>query len=185
MEKDAIAQEMADELIRCADDRLKLTKCAVTLYTKETFLYKELNKALRSDDMSKMKTLGPLCYLINAYVSQRQMLTEDKLVYRGMLLTDEMIKEYSEAVGEEIDWPAFASTTKYRPMAELLGNTLCIIKLCRGLFVHGSDIANISHIPDEEEFLLSVGFVLQVEKVEIDSSKKKHKIYLNTISYSE
>lgn len=171
--------------MRCADNRLKLSQCAVTLYTKETFLYRVLNTALRSDDMSKVKTLGPMCYLINAYVSQCQTLTEDKLVYRGMTLTDEMIKEYSEAVGEEIDWPAFASTTKNREVAELLGNTLCIIKLCRGLFVHGADISSISHISGEEEFLLSIGFVLEVEKVEIDPTKEKHKIYLNTISHSE
>ncbi len=176
---------MADELIQYQDNRQKLRECAVRLYTKETFLYKVLNEALRNDDMSKIKTLGPLCFLINSYISQRKTLTEDQIIYRGMTLTDEMINEYSEAVGEDIDWPAFASTTKNRALAEIWGNTLCFITLCRGLFVHGSDISNISYIPDEEEFLLSVGFVLQVEKVDIDLSKQKHKIYLKTVSANE
>jgi len=176
-----IAQEMADELIQCQDNRQKLRECAVKLYTKETFLYKVLNKALRNDDMSKVKTLGPLCFLIKSYTSQRKMLTEDQIIYRGMELTDQMIEEYREAVGEEIDWPAFTSTTKNRAVAEIWGNTLCIITLCRGLFIHGSDVSNISNIPDEEEFLLSVGFVLQVEKIETDPSQKKHKIYLKTV----
>jgi hypothetical protein len=185
LSQDGIAQEMAAELIQCKDNRQRLDECAVKQYTKETFLYRVLNTALRNDDMSKVKTLGPLCFLINSYTSQRKMLTKDQIVYRGMGLTDEMIKEYSEAVGETIDWPAFTSTTKDRVMAELLGNTLCIITLCCGLFIHGSDISNISCIPSEEEFLLSVGFVLQVEKVEIDPSKEKHKIYLKTVSHLE
>lgn len=179
---DNVAQEMANELLQYADNRLKLQEYAVKLFTKETFLYKVLNEALRNDDMSKVDTLGPLCFLINAYASARKILTEEQTIYRGMELEDELIQEYSEAIGEEIDWPAFTSTTKSPAVAEMFGNTLCIITLCRGLFVHGSDISNISHMQDEEEFLLSVGFVLQVEKVEIDPTKKRHKIYLKTVS---
>lgn len=176
---------MADDLLQYRDNRERLNECAVKLYTKETFLYKVLNAALRNDDMSKTETLGPLCFLINSYVSGRTNLTEEQFIYRGMGLEDEMLIEYSAAVGEEIDWPAFTSTTKDRAVAELFGNTLCIITLRRGLFVHGRDISHLSAIEGEDEFLLSVGFVLQVERVEIDPNKQKHKIYLRTISYAE
>ena len=38
-----------------------LCACIIKLYTKQTFLFGVLNKALREKDMSKMASLGPLC----------------------------------------------------------------------------------------------------------------------------
>jgi hypothetical protein len=141
-----------------------------------------LNTTLRNDDMSKVTTLGPLCFLINSYLNLNNTLIEEQTIYRGMTLTDEMIKEYREAVNTDIDWPAFTSTTKNRNVAEMfVGNTLCIIKVAGGLFVHGRDISGVSNMPDEEEFLLSVGFVLRVENVEIDPVTKTYLIYLKSI----
>ena len=131
--------------------------------------------------MSKVTTLGPLCYLLNSYVSQHTTFTEEQILYRGMTLTTEMIEEYKEAVDTEIEWPAFTSTTTSLAVAEaFIGNTLCIIRLRPGRFVHGKDISDISHMPDEEEFLLSVGFMLYVEQVNFDLTEKRHLIYLKS-----
>jgi hypothetical protein len=172
---------MADELIQCGNDIQKIRQCAVKLYSKNTFLYNVLNTTLRNNDLGKVQSLGPFCYLLNSYLSQNITLNEDQIIYRGMNLTDEMIDEYRKAVNTEIAWPAFTSTTKNPMVAEMFSsNTLCIITLCRGRFVHGRDIADISHIPDEEEFLLSVGFMLYVEKVEVDSITKRHMIHLKS-----
>lgn len=75
-----------------------------------------------------------------------------------------MIEEYKKAVGENINWPAFTSAPKNRAVGDMFGgNTLCIITLPSNS-VHGRDISGVSNMPDEEEFLLSIGFVLQVEK---------------------
>ena len=180
--KEAIAQEMADALV-CSGDRLRnITECAINLYSKDTFLYAVLNAAIREYDESKVRTLGPMCVLINAHLSQRITLPGEQTVYRGMTLTDEMIQEYSEAVGQDISWPAFTSTSKNRDVAELFaGNTLCIITLNQGRFAHGGDISHLSHMPDEDEFLLSIGFMLLVEKVDIDPSKAKHLIHLRSM----
>lgn len=183
---DAVAKGLAEELIQCGDDRLKLMKCAVTLYSKETFLYKVFNEALRENDLSKVTTLGPLCYLINAYVSRRTILANEQILYRGMNLTTEMIDEYKEAVGEEIEWPAFTSTTKSLAVGEsFTGNTFCIIKLCPGPFIHGKDISDLSHMQDEEEFLLSVGFMLKVEKVDFEPAHNRHLIYLRSTCHEQ
>lgn len=133
-----------------------------------------------------MIQLGPLCFLINSYISQRKRLTEEQIVYRGMELTDEMINAYYEMINETIDWSAFTSTSKSRNVAEIFAdNTLCIITLSPGVLIHGADISDISHMPDEDEFLLSVSFELLVEKVEIDPDKKRHLIYLRTVFESE
>jgi hypothetical protein len=100
-----------------------------------------------------------------------------------MNLTDEMIKEYCDAVGTDIGWPAFTSTTKDPAVAEMYGaNTLCIITLKSDSFIHGRDISDISHMRDEEELLLSIGFMFQVKEVHIDPMKKEHRIYLQTTS---
>ena len=182
---DAVAKGLADELVQCGDDRLKLMKCAVTVYSKETFLYKVFNAALRTNDLSKVTTLGPLCFLINAYVSGRTTLTAERTLYRSMNLTTKMIDEYKEAIGEEIAWPAFTSTTQSLAVAEMLdGNTVCIIKLWAGLFVHGKDVSDISHMPWEEEFLLSVGFMLLVEKIDFEPARNKHFIYLRSTCHA-
>ena len=175
---------MAETLTKCGDDKQTILQCTIKLYSKETFLYKLLNTTLRNNDMSKVKTLGPLCVLLNSFLSRRSILSEEQTIYRGMTLTDEMIQEYREAVGTEIGWPAFTSTTKNRLVAEMFsGNTLCIIKLAPGLFLHGKDISDVSFMADEDEFLLSVGFMLRVDKVEMDETQQKHLIYLQSICH--
>ena len=38
------------------------------LYSKESFLYKVINKTLREQDWTKIPTLGPFCFLLNSFL---------------------------------------------------------------------------------------------------------------------
>ena len=42
----------------------QIGRACVRLYTMDTFVYPLLNKTLRDNDLSKVETLGPFCYLL-------------------------------------------------------------------------------------------------------------------------
>ncbi|CAF1074100.1 unnamed protein product [Didymodactylos carnosus] len=142
-------------------NRQEIYNCCIMLYTMECFLYKLINKALRENDRSKEKTLGPFCYILfrswfldaNNYRQQ---------LYRGVNTDENMVKSYNEATGETRCWDSFTSTSKSRKKAESFGNTLFTIDATNNT---GIDIAPSSRYPDEEEVLLPPGTVFQIIKV--------------------
>lgn len=72
--------------------RIEADKLCIHFYTKDSFLYYVLNKALRENDLSKLDTLGPLCYLIHIY----SRISKDYIgkVYRGVQFTEVEIESY-------------------------------------------------------------------------------------------
>ncbi|CAF1219556.1 unnamed protein product [Didymodactylos carnosus] len=169
---------MVDQLKSCGTTQDEICACAVRLYSAESFLYKLVNNTLRNDDMSKVDTLGPFCCLLrNHLVSYTD--AEALTVYRGVFLTDEMIKEYKEAIDQHIKLLSFTSTSRDRCIAEKFGNTLFIIKLKAGRGRYEKDISSLSQYPHEQEVLLTAGErTILVEKVEFDSTSEKHLIYM-------
>ena len=111
-------------------DAIRETKnlnCAARLYTANSFMYRLVNGALRSNDMSKIDTLGPFCYLL--YHRLRLDRTRgDQILYRGASFSMKLIEEYKNTVGKTIVWRAFTSTSKDCRVAQMYaGNTLFII----------------------------------------------------------
>ncbi len=105
----------------------------------------------------------------------------ERLVYRGMNLTDEMLEEYKQAVGTKIKWLSFTSTSTDRRIAEEFGgNTLFIIQIIRkgGYNESAADISSISFYSHEQEVLLSDGYILKVDRLERDSTSGKYLIYM-------
>ncbi|CAF3003128.1 unnamed protein product [Rotaria sp. Silwood2] len=77
-----------------------------------------------------------------------------------------MVDEYKQALGTEISWPAFTSTSKDPQVAECYnGNTLFVISM-EETKKERSDISSISHYPDEQEVLLPQHSSFEIEKVE-------------------
>ena len=168
---------MAAKLRKCKTDE-EILKCVATLYSAESFLYKLVNTTLRNHDMTKIDTLGPFCSLLDSYLF-RHMDKNGQTVYRGVSLSEEMIEEYKQAVGKQIVWPAFTSTTKDRRVAEKFGNTLFVFNLKYSLH-RKNEISLISHYPLEQEVLLESQSVFTVDKIEYDRSKSKHIIYMKS-----
>jgi hypothetical protein len=169
-----------DETLRKKDKKRieKLQDCCVTLYTKDCYIYRVVNTALRDDDRTKLDTLGPYCYLVydnigrrlKYYLSIRHRLqqtfhpteSQSMIVYRGDHISREIIEEYREAAGNNnkyFKWLSFVSTSLRRDVAESFGcNVLYIIELQRHLTNDQfTNLQRNTFIEDEEEILLRPG----------------------------
>ncbi|UJR07219.1 hypothetical protein I4U23_011507 [Adineta vaga] len=147
IEQEFDAEQMVKQLRQC-ESVWKLQQCAARLYSAESFLYKLVNSTLRNGVMSKANTLGPFCYILWTFLRSNETFAL-QTVYRGADLTAEMIEEYKRAIGADIKFPAFTSTSKRVDVAAHFGNTLFIIKLFLGQNVQ--DISYLSYYPGEEE----------------------------------
>lgn len=152
--------------------RRKLSEICIYFYTKDSFLYNTLNSAVRTEDHSKLETMGPMCYLIHNY--GRFVQDYFGTVYRGMQLSETEIEEYEISIGKWKTWTAFASTSKDRSVAEAFGNVLFIIEVKNIMLStrRSFDISSLSQYPDEEEVLFPAGTSFQVLRVERNLSLK-------------
>ncbi len=182
MDKDKIneARLICDQLCNVKDkSEDEILEQSTRLYTAETFLYKLVNTTLRNEDMSKIDTLGAYCFLLQGHLwcsgNDREAIT----VYRGTNMSDQMIEQYKLAIGKDIRYLAFTSTSKDRQVAEMYsnGNTLFIIKLNNSGFL--CDISLLSFYPDEQEVLLNAGHPFKVDQVEHDLTNNKYFIHLS------
>jgi hypothetical protein len=162
---------MAEQL-RTAQSEEQIYERTMRLYTAESFLYKLVNASLRNKDMSKVRTLGPYCWLLyNALSSNKTNM--EQIVYRGVILSDEMLEEYQRIVGHYARWLAFTSTTKNREAAEQFGNTIFIISISAG-----ADISSLSDYGWEKEVLLLAPCTFKIDRIEHDSINERHFIYM-------
>lgn len=165
---------MAEQLLALKGaSRREVAQVCINFYTRESFLYRVLNAALREQDHSKLSTLGPLCFLIRNIANAGSEFIGT--VYRGVQFSSEMIESYKQSISLWRTWPSYTSTTKNREIAEIRGNVLFTIRIYRSS-VSGAalayDIERISHFPSEEEVLLAAGIAFQILSVD-DSSPKK------------
>lgn len=74
----------------------------------ESFLFKRLNRASRDKDITAIKTLGPYAVAASCIINGVQSKRLDKIVgkfvcYRGIALTPELVKEWSDNCEVELD----------------------------------------------------------------------------------
>ena len=97
-----------------SDPTHNFVKTLVYIYTMETFLYKELNKASRTKDLDKIKFYGPfasaLSFAIHCGNKQQSSLQREFSVYRGLpISTEELNQKYK--LGSTLNLKGFTSTT--------------------------------------------------------------------------
>ncbi|CAF2601852.1 unnamed protein product [Rotaria sp. Silwood2] len=183
----------------------RLQEACVKLYTKTSFLFYVVNRALRENDRSKLASLGPYCYLVYTYIGsqiteyasirhhiRRQINTTESssiVVYRGDRATNEKINEYCQAAGQKdkyFKWLSFVSTSLDENVAKTYArNILYEIELRR----HSSNdqfvyLEKISYYTDEREVLLRPGVRFRVNRVDqMESDKKinRAKIYITIV----
>ncbi|CAF0816085.1 unnamed protein product [Didymodactylos carnosus] len=154
----------------------EIYKCCIRLYTKESFLYKLVNKTMRENDTTKADTLAPFCsLLLEAWLQNTQHYKAK--VYRGAHMLSENIASYQASIGQYGSWDAFTSTSKSRQEAERFGNTLFIIDAKN---FGGIELSVCSDYPHEEEVLLPPGTSFKIRDVVYDSQTEKTNIYLKT-----
>ncbi|CAF0912875.1 unnamed protein product [Didymodactylos carnosus] len=177
------AKHIVKELMNVKDKQWDvISKCCVKIYTRESFVYKLLNRTLREGDMTKVDTLGAFCDLLynSPYSSQLKRNQYKGLVYRGCNLDPEQVEHYKQAIGKGAkEWLNFSSTSKNRHLAEIYGNTLFIINIPSKS--QPLDISAVSFFPEEEEVLFPASSCFEVEKVEYNSNEQKHYIYVRAL----
>lgn len=173
---DALRNVQNETSSRVNSKRMKAwKKTCIQLYTRDSNLYRITNQTLRDNDMCKIETLRPFCFLLYDFIGSqstqnhliqrclRQGIQQTKktslTVFRGDTTSAQKLDEYRQAAGDPkrcFRWLCFVSTsTEGSEAVKFPGNVLYEIDLGR----HPSndqfaDITDLSTFRDENEILL-------------------------------
>lgn len=170
------------------------SKNAIRWYTKDIFLYKLVNTALRTEDVEA------LC-LFRFFLADlsRQLIVEHKrltctatdtpivTLYRGCTMSDEDVQKFRELNNEMTSFNGFLSTTSERRVAEkFLHRPSRLIDPQKVLFIIRADrrldglvFAPIDHLtdyPDEHEVLFNLDSAFFIDEVHFESTTRVHHI---------
>ncbi|CAF3677388.1 unnamed protein product [Rotaria sp. Silwood1] len=197
-------RQVADDPSTCSDSkRMKiLREVCITLYTENTFLYRKINEVLRSNNLTKMETMGPYCFLVYDYIGRKSTDNVSKLhrlcqtlhlkrrnktiVYRGDTVSSKKLDEYRQAVGNKkkcFKWLCFVSTSTDINVASSFGkNVLYEIDLGRYRWTDQfADISSLSIFQKEDEILLRPGVRFCIDKVERQSTTARELVFIHIL----
>ena len=159
---------------------------AIEWYSKESFVYKLVNKALRSEDIDQLYTFRFfIADLSKSLAREHQKVVrcgETILtVYRGLKLSHEELQQLKENQGKLISTNGYLSTSRLRQKAfdfaikptkrsdafSTLFEINCDIQKLPDDVVF-ADISQFSVYPDEEEVLFDLSAVFRLEDIEFD-----------------
>ncbi|CAF1269401.1 unnamed protein product [Rotaria sordida] len=166
---------------------------AVKWYTRETFLYRLLNKALRTEDVTSLYIfrifIVDLCNQLETEFEKLKVEEDELILYRGQQISENEIDKLQHNQCSLISTNGFFSTTRSKEMATSFATTSAM----RGdvtpvLFqIHAStklknvvfaDITTLSEFSGEQEVLFSIGAVFRIDKVEYDRVDKMYKVHM-------
>ncbi|CAF3526531.1 unnamed protein product [Rotaria socialis] len=153
-------------------------------YTRETFVYKMLNKALRTEDIQQLYTfrffIADLSLTLAREHNKMMVETDNEIfttVYRGVRLTLTELEEFRSNEGKLISINGYLSTSRSRSIAinfaikdkNQSDSVPVLFEIeCRNEEETSSvfaDITNFSDFPDEQEVLFDLGAVFKVQSV--------------------
>ena len=152
------------------------SKKALWWYTRESFLYKMLNKALRVQNIDVLFLFRFFIYDIHQELKHIQPQLTIR-AYRGQLLSNDELERLRKSIGKLISINSFFSTTTDRQQAlGFVNNSDISNDLQRVLFVIDADpgriktkpfadISSRSEFADESEVLFMVGSIFRLERV--------------------
>jgi tetratricopeptide (TPR) repeat protein len=171
-------------------------KKALWWYTRESFFYKTLNAALRTQDIH-------LIFLFRGYISDIQRhLKNDQAkyflkVYRSQMVSSDELKSLEKCCGQCISINSFFSTsTKYEQALSFLDIPDDADNLAPVLFeIHAdpkmvttkpfADISSYSKFPDESEILFMLGSIFRLNSVKYNKNDKIWIIHMTLCSDNE
>jgi hypothetical protein len=150
--------ELARELLSGGKFVSTLLLKAAELYTRDTFLYRRVNKFLRDDGpIETGRNLGVYIGLLRECFSvqssrHRVKWSRPDRVYRGAQFRIDVVADYFRSAGDVIRFPCFASSSSRKEVALAFpGNVLFDVALVDVL----PSLSDISAFKDEDEFVLS------------------------------
>lgn len=180
------------ENIKTFQREYKSSDDAVYWYTKESFLYLSVNRALRSENIDELYIhrffITDLCaQLLRIYKQQEQLKHgQDKsIVYRGQFMYHAELEKLKSNAGTLISTNSFFSTTTNINVARIFANSchnmigvLFQIEIDNNTnSVIYATITKHSICPDEEEVLFHIGAVFRINSISYDNNLKLWKIY--------
>ena len=156
---------------------------AISWYTRDTFLYKAINKGIREQDIRILFAMRPfICHLHNQittryHTQQEQYKNQLLTLYRGQQFPHDEFEKIKENNGCLISFSNFLSTTKIKELAliyagesdEELTALIFEIELDRTINEMTSSYASIedlSHFGSgEQEWLFTMGAVFRINNV--------------------
>jgi hypothetical protein len=161
---------------------------AIKWYTKGTFLFQLVNKALRTEDVEALLAvryyLVDFCKCLKEECDNTRDYHDNTIqVYRGQTISHEEMDQLKNSVGQLISSNGFLSTSRSLQVASLLAtNAIFIIDIITQLkSVIFVDVRSYSEIPEEEEIIFDLGTIFKLLKVEYNDSDKVYQIYLITV----
>ena len=174
---------------------------AIRWYSKQSFVYKLVNKALRTEDLDQLQTfrffVGDLSKNL-AYEQEKILLSNETIltVYRGVKLDKEEFEKLKERQAKIISTNGYFSTTRCRSKAidfakastkqtdlvNVLFTIECHIQQL-GKSVTYADIASLSEYPEEEEILFDLNASFRLDSIEEQDSL--HLIYMSASKEGE
>ena len=163
-------------------------------YTRDTFVYRMLNKALRVQNIDVLFAFRFFIRDLAQQLKQNQWSSSGS-VYRGQSLSKFELKRIQESIGKLISINSFLSTTYFRSVADFyIGDGGCglekvLFKIDFNPLIDGikpfADITLISDFPQEGEILFMLGSIFQIEDVYCDENDSTWTIQLNLCSDNE
>ncbi|CAF3665615.1 unnamed protein product [Rotaria socialis] len=165
------------------------SKQALLWYTKESFLYRLLNKALRVQNIDLLFLFRFFIHDIHQQLQQLRCSSPIR-VYRGQAMSIEELNVLQSSIGQLISMNSFLSTSANRDLALFyLGNSTALDASPRVLFEIDADprldsampFANItahSHFPDEEEILMMLGSIFRIESIQHQREKDSQLVHI-------
>ena len=162
-------------------------------YTKDTFLYRILNKALRIHNINLLFLLRFFIHDIEKELRRRQC-SESIDVYRGQMMFKEELIVLQNSINKFISTNSFLSTSRKRETAivyidsndkdQILERVLLEIHADPGL--NGvkpfADISKISQYSEEDEVLIMLGSIFRLKEISFDDHQQIWNIKLDLCS---
>ncbi|CAF1294873.1 unnamed protein product [Didymodactylos carnosus] len=157
---------------------------AIRWYTRQSFVYKLINKALRTEDIEQLHIfrffITDLCSsLAQEYKKMREREKGVLPVYRGVKLSNEEVEKLKENEGKLISMNGFLSTSrlssvalnfasksmKRRDAVVVLFETEYDFNGLNGDDIVCADVAKFSDYPEEQEVLFDLGATFKIQSV--------------------
>ncbi|CAF3461048.1 unnamed protein product [Rotaria sp. Silwood1] len=170
---------------------------AIYWYTKETFVYRLLNRSLRTEDIEALYIfrffIADLCRQLkfeHEKLQKKENQSSILILYRGAHISSEELNNLVETIGHLTSLNGFISTSIEKSVAmnflkkqtsrkTNIEKILFIIEVnIQSEYIICAYIKELSALPDEEEVLFNIGTVFYIEKIIFDTDEKIWNIYM-------
>ena len=174
-------------------EKAYLSKDCLWWYTKDTFVYRKLNEALRQQDIDSLFLFQFFIRDIEQELDRGQWKNQIKL-YRGQMIRKEELDALRSSIGTLISFNSFLSTSRNREVAYMYAGAHskdgALEKVIFEIVANPTEVgvrpfADVSHTSDfcdEEEILMMLGSIFRLTNIDLDKHERIWEIRLHLCS---